>query len=184
MTNYQPNRYMRHSFNSHLLPASSTKYYNFKNVCTQLGPCLSWFTVVQGLADLNPSNDRIAQLFLSDSHSWVSSSFGVSCCFIKKIFFNFFNVYSFLRHRETECKQGRAGGEGYTESEAGSRLWAVSTEPSMGLKLTNHEIMTWAKVGGLTDWATQVPLLLLHFDHPCLIVLLTPTYLLKVTLPH
>ena len=28
--------------------------------------------------------------------------------------------------------------------EAGSRLWAVSTEPDMGLKLTSHEIMTWA----------------------------------------
>ena len=45
-----------------------------------------------------------------------------------------------------------------TESEAGSRLWAVSTEPHAGLELTNREIMTWAKVRGLTDWATQVPL--------------------------
>ena len=32
--------------------------------------------------------------------------------------------------------------EGDTESEAGSRLQAVSTEPDAGLKLTNHEIMT------------------------------------------
>ena len=29
-----------------------------------------------------------------------------------------------------------------TESEAGSRLRALSTEPDMGLKLTEHEIMT------------------------------------------
>ena len=29
-----------------------------------------------------------------------------------------------------------------TESEVGSRLWAVSTEPDAGLKLTNYEIMT------------------------------------------
>ena len=29
-----------------------------------------------------------------------------------------------------------------TESEAGSRLRAVSTEPDTRLKLTNHEIMT------------------------------------------
>ena len=29
-----------------------------------------------------------------------------------------------------------------TESEAGSRLWAVSTEPNAGLELANREIMT------------------------------------------
>ena len=46
--------------------------------------------------------------------------------------------------------------EGDTESEAGSRLWAV-TEPDAGLELTDREIMTWAEVGRLTDWATQVP---------------------------
>ena len=33
-----------------------------------------------------------------------------------------------------------------TESEAGSRLWAVSTEPNVELKLTNCEIMTGTKV--------------------------------------
>ena len=32
--------------------------------------------------------------------------------------------------------------EGDTESEAGSRLRAVSTEPDVGLEPTNHEIMT------------------------------------------
>ena len=32
--------------------------------------------------------------------------------------------------------------EGDTESEAGSRLQAVSTKPDTGLELTNHEIMT------------------------------------------
>ena len=47
--------------------------------------------------------------------------------------------------------------EGDTESEAGSRLWAVSTEPDMGLEPTDREIMTWAEVGRLTDWATQAP---------------------------
>ena len=56
---------------------------------------------------------------------------------------------------------GGAEREGDTESEAGSRLWAVSTEPNAGLELTNCEIMTWAEVGRLTDWATQVPLLCL-----------------------
>ena len=37
---------------------------------------------------------------------------------------------------------GGAEREGDTESEAGSRLWAVSTEPDAGLELTDHEIMT------------------------------------------
>ena len=32
--------------------------------------------------------------------------------------------------------------EGDTESEAGSRLQAVNTEPDAGLELTNSEIMT------------------------------------------
>ena len=32
--------------------------------------------------------------------------------------------------------------EGDTESEAGSRLRAVSTKPNAGLELTDHEIMT------------------------------------------
>ena len=52
---------------------------------------------------------------------------------------------------------GGAEREGDTESEAGSRLWAVSTEPDMGLKPLNCEIMTWAQVERLTDWATQAP---------------------------
>ena len=37
---------------------------------------------------------------------------------------------------------GGADREGDTESEAGSRLQAVSAEPDAGLELTSHEIMT------------------------------------------
>ena len=65
---------------------------------------------------------------------------------------------------------GGAEREGDTESEAGSRLWAVSTEPDAGLELTDREIMTWAEVGRLTDQATQVPqkvILLKHRDRTC-----------------
>ena len=51
--------------------------------------------------------------------------------------------------------RGGAEREGDTESEAGSRLWAVSTEPDAGLELTDREIMTWAEVVRSTDWATQ-----------------------------
>ena len=44
--------------------------------------------------------------------------------------------------------------ESETESKAGSRVWAVSTEPHTGLKLNVWEINKWAEVGSLTDWAT------------------------------
>ena len=37
---------------------------------------------------------------------------------------------------------GEGQREGDTESEAGSRLWAISTEPDAGLEPMNHEIMT------------------------------------------
>ena len=53
---------------------------------------------------------------------------------------------------------GGAEREGDTESETGSRLWAISPEPYAGLELTDREIVTWAEVGRLTDWATQAPL--------------------------
>ena len=66
-----------------------------------------------------------------------------------------------MRETETECEWVGAEREGDTRSEAGSRLWSVSTEPDAGLELTSCEIMTWAQVGSSTDWATQVPLLLL-----------------------
>ena len=58
-------------------------------------------------------------------------------------------------------RQSASGGgaerEGDTESETGSRFWAVNTEPDVGLELTDCEIMTWAEFRCLTDWATQVP---------------------------
>ena len=53
--------------------------------------------------------------------------------------------------------EGQREREGDTESEAGSRLWAASTEPNAGLQPTNHKIMTWGEDQRLTNWATQVP---------------------------
>ena len=55
----------------------------------------------------------------------------------------------FIYFWETEWEQGssREGGR--------HRIW--STEAYVGLEPMNHEIMTWAKVGRLTCWATQVP---------------------------
>ena len=66
-------------------------------------------------------------------------------------------IYFLETEREDVSGEGALRG-GDTESEAGSRLWAVNTEPDAGLELTNHEIMTWAEVRPLTDWATQAPL--------------------------
>ena len=47
----------------------------------------------------------------------------------------------FIFERERE-RTGEGQREGDTGSEAGSRLCAVSTEPDVGLELTNREIVT------------------------------------------
>ena len=46
---------------------------------------------------------------------------------------------------------GGAEREGDTESEAGSRLQAVSTEPDVGLEPRSRKIMTWAEAGLSTN---------------------------------
>ena len=60
-------------------------------------------------------------------------------------------IYLFLRQRERDRDRDRetqsvsregAEREGDAESEAGSRLRAVSTELNAGLKLTDYKIMT------------------------------------------
>ena len=50
-------------------------------------------------------------------------------------------LINFLRERQS-ASGGGAEREGDAESEAGSRLRAVSTEPEAGLELANHEIGT------------------------------------------
>ena len=64
---------------------------------------------------------------------------------------------------ERQSMSGRgAEREGDTESKAGSQLWAVTTEPDMGLKLMDREILTRAEVGQTFNWlSTQVSLALL-----------------------
>ena len=52
-------------------------------------------------------------------------------------------IYYFERERERQSVSGgRAERGGDTESEAGSGLQAVSTEPDAGLRLMDYEIMT------------------------------------------
>ena len=79
----------------------------------------------------------------------------IELLFLKKKFF--FNVYVWDRGRQS-MSGGGAEREGDTESETASRLWAVSTEPDAGLEPTNREIVIWAEVRCLTNWATQAPL--------------------------
>ena len=60
--------------------------------------------------------------------------------------------YLVLKENERQSvSRGGAEREGGTESEAGSRLRAVNTEPYRGLKPTNCKIMTGAEVGRLTN---------------------------------
>ena len=54
----------------------------------------------------------------------------------------FLSVYLLLRERDRAQVGEGAEREGDTESEAGSRLRAISTDPDARLKLTNCEIMT------------------------------------------
>ena len=78
------------------------------------------------------------------------------CIMIKDCVFSFlFNVDLFIFERQSRSRGGAERGN--TESEAGSRLPSVSTEPNGGLEPTKHEIITWAEVRRLTDWATKVP---------------------------
>ena len=60
--------------------------------------------------------------------------------------FFFFLTFIYFGDRERQSVNGGgAEREGDTESEAGSRLQAVSPEPDAGLKLTDREIVTWLK---------------------------------------
>ena len=66
-------------------------------------------------------------------------------------------IYFWDRERQS-TSGGGAEREGDTESKAGSRLRAASTEPNGGLERTNREIMTWAEAGRSTNWTAQAPL--------------------------
>ena len=66
-----------------------------------------------------------------------------SLFFFFLIFFSTF-IYFWARERQS-LNGGGAEREGDTESEAGSRLRAVSPEPDAGLELPDREIVTWLK---------------------------------------
>ena len=57
------------------------------------------------------------------------------------IYLSFFKCLLIFERVRDELGRGRER-EGDTESKAGSRVWAVSTERDTGLRLMNREIMT------------------------------------------
>ena len=70
-------------------------------------------------------------------------------------------IYFWQRERQADrawVGEGQREGEIQNLKQAlSSELRAVSTEPHTELELMNHKIMTWAKVGCSTYWATQAP---------------------------
>ena len=101
-----------------------------------------------------PINPGQCQILL-----WVFQKMIFMTVFIYLFIKNFLTFIYFWDRERASVNGGGSGREGDTESETASRLWEVSTEPDAGLELTDREIMTWAKVGRLTDWATQAPLM-------------------------
>ena len=101
--------------------------------------------------DWNLTGITIARHFLL--YSWFLFYFILLFYFIFK-----FVMFIFEREREREAER-----EGDTEFEAGSRLW-VSTERIAGLEPTNCDIMPWAEVRQLANWATQVPFIYLKTE--------------------
>ena len=88
----------------------------------------------------------------SSSTYWIIDALKYLPC----LFVSMYLLCLFIFETEHKLERGRDRNT-HTESEAGSRLRAVSTEPNARLESTNREIMTWAKVRHLTNWATQVP---------------------------
>ena len=70
--------------------------------------------------------------------SWVRNDEAQILVFFKI----FFNVYLFLRQRETEHEWGRGRERGRHRIRSRLQAPAVNTEPDAGFELTNREIMT------------------------------------------
>ena len=79
----------------------------------------------------------------------------------------FFLMFTHFWETERQSTRGERQREGDTETKAGSKPQAVSTEPKVGLEPTDGEIMTWAEVRRPTDWATQAPLKVRMFTIAC-----------------
>ena len=73
------------------------------------------------------------------------------------LYFTYLLIYTYFWERERESALEWGKGRERKGERIWSRLYADSREPDVGLELMNSEIMTWAEVGCLTNWATLVP---------------------------
>ena len=89
------------------------------------------------------------------SHNPSSNPLFALLCFVPLPVFILF-LFPFLKCLfifESEHTQGGAWGGQMIQS----GLCTDSKKPDAGLELSNHDIMTWAEVRHLTEWATQAP---------------------------
>ena len=69
---------------------------------------------------------------------------------------NFLMFIYFWERQRQNASELRTETEGDTESKAGSRLRAASTEPEVGPKPMNREIVTWAETKSRTlNWLSH-----------------------------
>ena len=66
-------------------------------------------------------------------------------------------LFIFEREREKKGENKRGRGRERRGQRIQSGLCTDSSKSSVGLELTNCEVMTWAEVRRSTDWATHVP---------------------------
>ena len=87
-------------------------------------------------------------------HVWLSGVVGLIVVGVSGFFFKF--IYLFWQRTS-----GGGGGRGRErEDDRGSEAdSAECRQPDAGLEFRNCEIMTWAEVGCLTDWACQAPII-------------------------
>ena len=98
------------------------------------------------------------KMYLVDNKTFISSMSSEVRTMLNKKKSDYSTVNSYLplfwgggdRERQS-TSGGGAESKGDTESEAGYRFRAVSTEPNAGLEPTNREILSSAEVGHLTD---------------------------------
>ena len=118
-----------------------------------ISACSLWWSFTEGRMKDPASEQAAVSSCVCLAHTFKTHLFQVGqlSFLFKKIFFNIYSYFERVwvgegqRERETQNPKQTSGSE------------PSSTEPDAGLELTDREILTWAEVGSLTDWVTQVP---------------------------
>ena len=100
---------------------------------------------------------RVCSRALAIRRHCMACGFSLSLSLSLSLFLSLFLLFIYFWERDRTWVGGGAEREGDTESEAGSRLSAVSTELDSGLELRSCELLTWAEVRHSIDWARQPP---------------------------